>query len=74
MHKIRSEFSLITTINYLKSKVRTSFTDAIAVEDKIYLQPAEKINTYDDGEILGSIVGRIDMETMKIDYKKISPK
>jgi hypothetical protein len=69
LKKIRSEFSLITTINYLKSKVRTSFADAIAVEDKIYFWPAEKkVNTYDDGEILGSIVGRIDMETMKF-YK-----
>jgi hypothetical protein len=29
---------------------------------------------YDDGIILGSIIGRIDIETMKIDFtKKISP-
>jgi hypothetical protein len=76
--KLDQEFSLIAN-NYKLPKikgVRTSFTDAIAVEDKIYfLATAEKtINTYDDGEILGSIVGRIDMETMKIDFtKKISP-
>jgi hypothetical protein len=24
---------------------------------------------YDDGEILGSLIGRIDIETMKIDFK-----
>ena len=76
--KLDQEFSLIAN-NYKLPKikgVRTSFTDAIAVEDKIYfLATAEKtINTYDDGEILGSIIGRIDMETMKIDFtKKISP-
>jgi hypothetical protein len=28
---------------------------------------------YDDGEILGSLIGRIDIETMKIDFTKISP-
>jgi hypothetical protein len=26
--------------------------------------------TYDDGEILGSLIGRIDIETMKIDFTK----
>jgi hypothetical protein len=76
--KLDQEFSLIAN-NYKLPKikgVRTSFTDAIAVENKIYfLATAEKtINNYDDGEILGSIVGRIDIETMKIDFtKKISP-
>jgi hypothetical protein len=28
---------------------------------------------YDDGEILGSLIGRIDIETMKIDFKKLAP-
>ena len=76
--KLDQEFSLIAnTYKLPKIKgVRTSFTDAIKVEDKIYfLASAEKtVNTYDDGEILGSIIGRIDIETMKIDFtKKISP-
>ncbi|MDG2433353.1 hypothetical protein [Flavobacterium sp.] len=76
--KLDQEFSLIAnTYKLPKIKgVRTSFTDAIRVEDKIYfLASAEKtVNTYDDGEILGSIIGRIDIETMKIDFtKKISP-
>ena len=52
--------------------VRTSFTDAILVEDKIYfLATAENTeSTYDDGEVLGSIIGRIDTTTMKIDFTK----
>ncbi|WP_298394002.1 hypothetical protein [Flavobacterium sp.] len=52
--------------------VRTSFTDAILVDDKIYfLATAENTDsTYDDGEILGSIIGRIDVKKMKIDYTK----
>lgn len=50
--------------------IRTSFTDAILVEDKIYfLATAENTNSnYNDGEILGSIIGRIDVATMKIDF------
>jgi hypothetical protein len=56
--------------------VRTCFTDAVLVEGKIYfLATAENIaSTYDDGEILGSLIGRIDIETMKIDFlKKLAP-
>lgn len=55
--------------------VRSSFTDAILVDDKIYfLATAEDTNsTYNDGEILGSFIGCIDTKTMKIDFtKKIS--
>ena len=50
--------------------VRTSFTDAILVDDKIYfLATAEDTaSTYDDGEVLGSIIGRIDVKKMKIDF------
>ena len=50
--------------------VRSSFTDAVLVEDKIYfLATAEDTqSTYDDGEVLGSFVGRIDLKTMKIDF------
>jgi hypothetical protein len=52
--------------------IRTSFTDAILVEDKIYfLATAENTeSTYDDGEVLGSIIGRIDTTTMKIEFTK----
>ncbi len=55
--------------------VETSFTDAILVEDKIYfLATAEDTNsTYDDGEILGSLIGRINIETLEIEFtQKIS--
>lgn len=50
--------------------LETSFTDAIQVANKIYfLATAEDTNsTYDDGEILGSIIGRIDIKTMEIDF------
>jgi hypothetical protein len=49
--------------------IETSFTDAILVEDKIYfLATAEDTtSTYDDGEILGSIMGRIDFKTFEIE-------
>jgi len=64
------------TIQLPKIKnIETSFTDAILVEDKIYfLSTAEDTtSTYYDGEILGSLIGRIDIETMKIDFtQKIS--
>ena len=55
--------------------VRTSFTDAILVENTIYfLATAENTkSTYEDGEVLGSIIGSIDLKTMKINFtKKIS--
>jgi hypothetical protein len=50
--------------------VETSFTDAILVHNKIYfLASAEDtISTYDDGEVLGSIIGCIDIESFKIDF------
>jgi hypothetical protein len=66
------EFALIS-VNYKLPKikgVRSSFTDAVLVDDKIYfLSTAENTkSTYDDGEILGSFIGRIDIKTMKIDF------
>jgi hypothetical protein len=76
--KLNEEFSLLSndyTLPKIKG-VRSGFTDAILVGDKIYfLATAENtLSTYDDGEILGSLIGRIDLETMKIDFtQKISP-
>ena len=51
------------------NNVETSFTDAIFLENKIYfLACAENTsNTYDDGEIYGSIIGVIDIETFEIE-------
>ena len=56
-------------------EVRSSFTDGILVEDSIYfLATAEDTaSTYDDGEVLGSLIGRLNLKTMKIDFtQKIS--
>jgi hypothetical protein len=56
-------------------QIETSFTDAILVEDKIYfLATAEDTtSTYDDGEILGSLIGRMDSKTFEIEFtQKIS--
>ena len=52
--------------------VRASFTDAIAIDDKIYfLATAENTeSTYHDGEVLGSFIGCINTTTMKIDFTK----
>ena len=71
------EFNILSN-NYKLPKikgVRSSFTDAVLLDDKIYfLATAEDTkSTYDDGEILGSFLGCIDTKTMKIDFtKKIS--
>lgn len=50
--------------------VEATFTDGILVDNKIYfLATAEAtLSTYDDGEILGSIIGSIDIETMTVDF------
>jgi len=55
--------------------VETSFTDAVLVDNKIYfLATAEDTtSTYDDGEILGSIIGRMNSKTFEIEFtQKIS--
>ena len=69
---LTNEFRLVSNEYKLpKIKgVRTSFTDAILVDDKIYfLATAEDTaSTYDDGEVLGSIIGRIDVKKMKVDF------
>ena len=72
--KLDQEFALMSN-DYKLPKlkgVRTSFTDGLIVGDKLYfLAAAENTkSTYDDGEILGSIIGRIDIESMKVDFTK----
>ncbi|MGC4039691.1 MAG: hypothetical protein QM710_02545 [Flavobacterium sp.] len=51
------------------NNIPTTFTDALLVDGKIYfLASAENTaSTYDDGEILGSIIGKIDLKTMKLE-------
>ncbi|MEO8516215.1 MAG: hypothetical protein ABI426_05695 [Flavobacterium sp.] len=50
--------------------VEATFTDAIVVEDKIYFLAAaeDTISTYEDGEILGSIIGCMNIVTFEIDF------
>ncbi|WP_395045358.1 DUF6929 family protein [Flavobacterium sp.] len=54
-------------------KIETTFTDAILVENKIYfLATAENTtSTYNDGEVLGSLIGCIDFETLKLESTHI---
>ena len=55
--------------------IEACFTDAVLVGDQIYfLATAENTsNSYDDGDVLGSIIGQIDIDKMKIGKtKKIS--
>jgi hypothetical protein len=55
--------------------VETTFTDAILVESKIYFLAAaeDTTSTYNDGEILGSILGRMNSQTFEIEFtQKIS--
>jgi hypothetical protein len=50
--------------------IETSFTDAILVDNKIYFLAAaeDTTSTYEDGEVLGSIIGCIDIATFQIDF------
>jgi hypothetical protein len=71
---LTSDFRVLAN-DYKLPKIKgipTSFTDAILVDDKIYfLATAENTeSTYNDGEVLGSIVGRIDITTMELEFAK----
>ena len=61
------EFTMITLPKI--SEVDTTFTDAVLVDETIYfLAAAENTSsTYDDGEIMGSMIGTIDLKTMKLE-------
>lgn len=76
-NNLTDDFSIIfNTIKLPKIKgIETTFTDAVWVNNKIYfLATAEDTqSTYDDGEVLGSIIGSINPATMKVEFtKKIS--
>jgi hypothetical protein len=76
---LTEEFNIIATEFKLpKIKgIRSSFTDAILVKNKIYfLATAENTkSTYNDGEVVGSLIGSINLEKMKIDFtQKITDK
>lgn len=48
--------------------IEATFTDAILVEDKIYFVAAVEntTSTYDDGEVLGSFIGALALETFEL--------
>ena len=50
-----------------------SFTDAVKVKSKLYfLAAAEKSNsTYHDGEVAGTLIGCIDIDSMEIDWTQV---
>lgn len=52
--------------------VTTSFTDAVLIDDAIwFLATAEDTDsTYEDGEVLGSLIGKIDFETMQVVFSE----
>ena len=54
----------LATINGISA----TFTDAILIDDTIYFLAAAEntTSTYDDGEVMGSIIGTIDLKTMKL--------
>lgn len=49
---------------------QSGFTDAVKVNDKLYfIAAAEKSgSTYKDGEVTGTLIGRIDIETMTVEF------
>jgi hypothetical protein len=51
----------------------SSFTDAVFVDNKLYfLAAAEKTtSTYKDGEVAGTLIGRMDPESMEIEFTEI---
>lgn len=52
--------------------VEATFTDAIIVDGKVYFLAAaeDSKSTYDDGEVLGTLIGRLDLTTMTVDFTK----
>ncbi len=71
---LKYEFSILSN-DYSLPKINgipSSFTDAIIVGTKMYfLATAEDSkSTYDDGKVHGSLIGRIDLEEMEIEFMK----
>ncbi len=51
----------------------SGFTDAVKVGEKIwFIAAAEKSgSTYHDGEVAGTLIGRLDIETMEVEFTEI---
>ena len=74
---LSEEFSVLYNSYKLPKikKVQSSFTDAVRVDNKIYFLATveDTKSTYDDGAVLGTFIGRLDIKKMKIDFtQKIS--
>ncbi|RZL32177.1 MAG: hypothetical protein EOO96_14655 [Pedobacter sp.] len=71
-----AKFTAFIPIALLKTNnVLVSFTDAVLHQNQIYFIAAaeDTTSTYDDGEILGSYLGKIDLENFHLVFtKKIS--
>ena len=50
--------------------VTSSFTDAVQVGSSIFFLAAaeDTLSTYDDGEVLGSIIGCLDLESFELQF------
>jgi hypothetical protein len=50
--------------------IEATFTDAILVDDKVYFTAAceDTTSTYTDGEIYGSFLGSLDLQTMEVHF------
>ncbi|MEC4113153.1 DUF6929 family protein [Myroides pelagicus] len=55
------------------NKVQSSFTDAVKVDNYIYFLAAaeDEQSNYKDGEIKGSLIGRINPQKMKVEKTKV---
>ncbi|MVX34642.1 DUF6929 family protein [Myroides sp. LoEW2-1] len=55
------------------NKVQSSFTDAVKVDEDIYfLAAAEDVaSNYKDGEIKGSLIGKINLKKLKLEKTKV---
>lgn len=53
-------------------RVEASFTDACLYDNKLYFLAAaeDTTSTYEDGEVLGSLVGRIDLKTLQVEASR----
>lgn len=71
-NNLTNDYSILSN-DYKLPKIKgfpTGFSDAILVDDKIYfLATAENSkSTTEDGRIVGTLIGRIDVKTLKIDF------
>lgn len=70
-----SSISFIPIALLKTNNVLVSFTDAVLHQNQIYFIAAAEntTSTYDDGDILGSYLGKIDLKNFQLDFtKKIS--